>query len=264
MNKQDFLQELQSRIRILEEAEQQDILAEYAQHIDLRMAGGLSEEEAIQDFGDPGQLAAEILEAYHVDPSRLSTPAQPKQAAQALRRSAAGIRDRFSRLGHSISERLRRCGRGIAACWRRRGQQLKSLVHHTHRPKDTNKEASSMSHAPRSHAVLLHIKQAGRWLGRLLAALVHLAWNLLMLLVILPFAVAGLLALLCIGLLAVLLVQGYPLAGPLLCGIGLVLCCAALVGLCATLFHRRRTANNQGEAPAACTSDPEEEGLIHA
>lgn len=58
-----------------------------------------------------------------------------------------------------------------------------------------------MSHAPRSHAVLLHIKQAGRWLGRLLAALVHLAWNLLMLLVILPFAGAGLLALLFIGLL---------------------------------------------------------------
>ena len=47
MNKQEFLNELQSRIRILEEAEQQDILAEYAQHIDLRTAGGLSEEEAI-------------------------------------------------------------------------------------------------------------------------------------------------------------------------------------------------------------------------
>lgn len=40
MNKQEFLNELQSRIRILEEAEQQDILAEYAQHIDLRTAGG--------------------------------------------------------------------------------------------------------------------------------------------------------------------------------------------------------------------------------
>ena len=264
MNKQDFLQELQSRIRILEEAEQQDILAEYAQHIDLRMAGGLSEEEAIQDFGDPGELAAEILEAYHVDPSRLTTPAQPKQPAQALRRSAAGIRDRLCRLGHGFSEGLRRFGRGIAAWWRRRGQQLKSLVHRTHRPKDTNKEASSMSHTPRSHAVLLRIRQAGRWLGRLLTALARLAWNLLMLAVILPFAGAGLLALLCIGLLAVLLVQGYPLAGPLLCGIGLVLCCAALVGLGATLFRRRRTAADQGEPPAACTSDPEEEGLIHA
>ena len=68
MNKQEFLNELQSRIRILEEAEQQDILAEYAQHIDLRTAGGLSEEEAIRDFGNPEELAAEILEAYHVDP----------------------------------------------------------------------------------------------------------------------------------------------------------------------------------------------------
>lgn len=264
MNKQDFLQELQSRIRILEEAEQQDILAEYAQHIDLRMAGGLSEEEAIQDFGDPGELAAEILEAYHVDPSRLTPPAQPKQAAQALRQSAAGVRDRICRLGHSFSEGLCRFGRGFAAWWRRRGQQLKSLVHRTHRPKDTNKEASSMSHAPHSHAVLLRIKQAGRWLGRLLAALAHLAWNLLMLVVILPFAGAGLLALLCIGLLAVLLIQGYPLAGPLLCGIGFVLCCAALVGLGATLFRRRTAADHGEDRTTACTSDSEEEGLIHA
>ena len=60
MNKQEFLNELQSRIRILEEAEQQDILAEYAQHIDLRTAGGLSEEEAIRDFGNPEELAADL------------------------------------------------------------------------------------------------------------------------------------------------------------------------------------------------------------
>ena len=61
MNKQEFLNELQSRIRILEEAEQQDILAEYAQHIDLRTAGGLSEEEAIRDFGDIRQLTEENI-----------------------------------------------------------------------------------------------------------------------------------------------------------------------------------------------------------
>lgn len=263
MNKQDFLKELQSRIRILEEAEQQDILAEYAQHIDLRMAGGLSEEAAIQDFGNPDELAAEILEAYHVDPSRLSSPTQPKQAAQVLRRSAAGIRDRICRLGRGISEGLRRCGRGVAAWWRRRGQQLRSLTHRTRRPKNTAKEASSMSHAPRSRAVLARMKQAGRWLGHLLAALGRLAWNLVMLALILPFAGAGLLTLLGIGLLTVLLGQGYPLAGPLLCGVGLVLCCAALVGLGVTLF-RRRSGNDQGETTAACTSEPEEEGLIHA
>ena len=101
-----------------------------------------------------------------------------------------------------------------------------------------------MPRSPRSHATLIRVKQAGCGLGRLLGALAHLVWNLLVILVLLPFAAAGLLSLLCIGILVVLLVQGYPLAGPLLCGMGLVLCCAALVGLCTTLFKGRR-------APAA-------------
>ena len=50
-NKESFLKELQNGLAVLAESEQQDILAEYAQHIDMRIAGGLTEEEAIQDFG---------------------------------------------------------------------------------------------------------------------------------------------------------------------------------------------------------------------
>ena len=58
MNKESFLKELQSGLAVLAESEQQDILAEYAQHIDMRMASGLTEEEAIRDFGDIRQLTA--------------------------------------------------------------------------------------------------------------------------------------------------------------------------------------------------------------
>lgn len=265
MNKQEFLNELRSRICILEEAEQQDILAEYAQHIDLRTAGGLSEEEAIQDFGDPGELAAEILEAYHVDPNRLPASSHPAQAAQSLRRSAAGLRDRFGRLVRGITGGLGRWDRGIAAWWRRRWQRLRTLTHRPHAANTTDKEASPMPKTPRSHAVLAHVKQAGRGLGRLLAALARLAWNLLLVLVMLPFAAAGLLALLGIGLLVVLLVQGYPLAGPLLCGIGLVLCCAALVGLCTTLFKSRRALTpNCQEALPVKPAESNKEVAIHA
>lgn len=68
MNKTEFLDELKNCLAVLEEGEQQDILEEYTQHIDMKMERGLSEEEAIGDFGDLGQLAAEILEAYHVNP----------------------------------------------------------------------------------------------------------------------------------------------------------------------------------------------------
>ena len=41
-----------------------NILDEYAQHIDMKIQNGMSEEEAIGDFGPVKELAAEILEAY--------------------------------------------------------------------------------------------------------------------------------------------------------------------------------------------------------
>ncbi len=66
-NKEKFLNELREYLSVLEEQEQEDILAEYAQHIDMKMQKGLSEEEAIRDFGSVKELAAEILAAYHVD-----------------------------------------------------------------------------------------------------------------------------------------------------------------------------------------------------
>ena len=50
MNKEGFLKELESHLRVLDDKEQQDILDEYAQHIDLKMKSGLSEEEAIRDL----------------------------------------------------------------------------------------------------------------------------------------------------------------------------------------------------------------------
>ena len=123
MNKQEFLNELQSRIRILEEAEQQDILAEYAQHIDLRTAGGLSEEEAIRDFGNPEELAAEILEAYHVDPARVETPpSQPLAGVSSgLKRTAGRCRRCLGRIGGGFRSLASR----VAAWWGSLGQRLR-------------------------------------------------------------------------------------------------------------------------------------------
>ena len=68
MNKKEFLEELGGYLAILDEKEQQDILEEYSQHIDMKIENGLSEEDAIRDFGHIGELAGEILEAYHVNP----------------------------------------------------------------------------------------------------------------------------------------------------------------------------------------------------
>lgn len=68
MTKTEFLEYLEKRLQVLNKKEREDILSEYAQHIELKMESGLSEEEAIHDFGDIGELAAEILDAYNVNP----------------------------------------------------------------------------------------------------------------------------------------------------------------------------------------------------
>ena len=68
MDKDEFLKELQSYLSVLEEGEQADILEEYAQHIDMKISAGLSEAEAVRYFGNVRELAARILEAYHVNP----------------------------------------------------------------------------------------------------------------------------------------------------------------------------------------------------
>ena len=59
MNKSEFLNDLKKYLTILEDREQEDILEEYAQHIDMKLSTGLSEEEAIRDFGSVEELAAQ-------------------------------------------------------------------------------------------------------------------------------------------------------------------------------------------------------------
>jgi hypothetical protein len=54
---------------MLNNAERDDLISEYAQHIDMKVASGLSEEDAIADFGDPEELIKELLDVYHLNPN---------------------------------------------------------------------------------------------------------------------------------------------------------------------------------------------------
>lgn len=112
-NKESFLKELQNGLAVLAESEQQDILAEYAQHIDMRIAGGLTEEEAIQDFGDIHQLTAEILAAYHVNPAYSRAPGKLLDPRPALSRAWSHTGNFFRRLGHGLAVFFSRAGRRL-------------------------------------------------------------------------------------------------------------------------------------------------------
>ena len=69
MNKTEFLTLLERRLIMLNNAERDDLISEYAQHIDMKVASGLSEEDAIADFGDPEELIKELLDVYHLNPN---------------------------------------------------------------------------------------------------------------------------------------------------------------------------------------------------
>ena len=67
MNKQKFEAYLRDKLSILQEEEIDEIVAEYLQHIDMRVAEGVSEEEAIADFGDLNELVNDLLDAYKIN-----------------------------------------------------------------------------------------------------------------------------------------------------------------------------------------------------
>ena len=68
MNKDEFLEELEKKLSILNEKERQDIIDEYKDTISEKVKHGQTEEEAVSDFGDLDELVSEILDAYKINP----------------------------------------------------------------------------------------------------------------------------------------------------------------------------------------------------
>ena len=270
-NKEWFLKELQSRIALLEDAEQQDILAEYAQHIDLRVDGGLTEEDAIRDFGDLDQLAAEILEAYHVKPAFGQKAPKPRPPfPDTLRKGCTKTGACFRRAGSAAARFFRHLRLGIANGFHKCGDKLKGLFRRkapegeTPLPEKREEAPIPMTASQENHCpVRTALKRAFRALGRFCKLLARLLWNLALLICAVPFACLGLAAILCLGLLAVLLVQGYPLAGIAICCIGAALFCAGVLGLGSSLVWRRpvsvhipKTAEAEESPVPTFTEDP--------
>jgi len=67
MKKEEFLKKLEKRLSILNETERKDILDEYSDHIDKKIQSGMTEEEAVKDFGDFETLVKDILSAYKIN-----------------------------------------------------------------------------------------------------------------------------------------------------------------------------------------------------
>lgn len=219
-SKEAFLDALQQGIAVLAESEQQDILEEYAQHIEMKLAGGQTEEEAIQDFGDIHELIAEILEAYHVNPAYANQGEKPTNINASIGRW-------FSCLG----------------------QRLHSATHNTTQvdSEQAAMEATLTQEQPGTGASHSLKKIRGR-LGRVLKVAAWFGWNGALLLCALPVIGLGITALLLLGLIAVWLAQGMPLVGSFLCCVGLLAASVGVLGLGKSLIWHRHSRDSQNAA----------------
>lgn len=66
MSKKEFLNELRKKLKILKQEEIEDIIKEYESNIDEKIKSGVSEEDAIKNFGNIDELVKEILDAYKI------------------------------------------------------------------------------------------------------------------------------------------------------------------------------------------------------
>lgn len=282
MNKETFLEELREHLQILEDQEQQDIMEEYAQHIDMKIEKGLSEEEAIRDFGSVKELAAEILEAYHVKPgyhNRKTSVKMPDlkrvkilDGKEALERGSSWIKDKLKRTSQGIGKGFRWLGNQWKAMtgWiknlfhRRKEQPLEDTEDLQIEQESSNEISTNMNEIRQGtikDAAKRERVHTGSFLGtvgRVIAVLwkwfvsfcvwwLVFFWNCgwLMFSIFCGFFTLFMLA--GCGAILVLLPQGYPLLGILLLCLGGMCCFGALTCGAFSLMIRKKRKESRTE-----------------
>ncbi len=275
MDKKTFLAELEKNLAVLQEDELRDMINEYEQHIDMKIQSGLSEEEAIADFGNLEELTAEILEAYHVrtdyasggrtaqtETAGAKDPTAGGAAAQ-LREGSRRLREGCARVGRAFWKGVAAAALGIRSflvwmlrqlcrpfLWARRvWEQSRRQQGQENGADKEEKAASGLQRTDGDGCRTGGLTGIGRKLYRGLGACVRwclgaavwcirAAWNLCCAGCSLLAVLCGLVCLFILGMLVVLLIDGYPLTGITLGCLGMTLCTFSMAGLWMTLLLR--------------------------
>lgn len=262
MNKEMFLEKLKEYLGILEDKEQEDILAEYAQHIDMKMQKGLSEEEAIQDFGSMEELASEILEAYHVKPQfsekkksisflkpKVKTVDMGEEKGQ-WKKAVSFIKTKTLNAAHSIKNAFlwmgRKCrafGGWLVKPFRRKKTKVdESTGENQINERGTKEMAGGISRVMKT--IGKGIVSLWRWCCDVCIWSLKLIWNLGWLMFSVMCAFMAMIALMGFGMVSVFLFQNYPFWGIFFICLGGVLCFGALSCGAFTLLIRKKEDKN--------------------
>lgn len=283
MDKTTFLEELEKSLHVLKEEEIQDIIGEYEQHIDMKVKNGQTVEQAIADFGNVRELAAEILEAYHVraDEEMSETQEEREEASTEPNRNQKKVHVNLEQFRICVSNALAR-----VKTWSQKAEKgvlgfggwcRKQVLRPFHwlkahgkrremkmndREKTTMAEPVAETNAGRKERKKQHLGSLAGAFGyacgqlwdlmiRAVCRCIRIFWNGCVIAVSCTIGILGLVALYLEGVLAVLWIKGYPLAGITIGGFGVILTLFAATGLCLTCYIRK--AKNESEKESGIT-----------
>ncbi len=236
MSKEEFLQELERKLHVLNEQERRDVLEDYAQHIDLKIRSGQAEEEAVHSLGDPGELAAELLDVYHINSEYASDSHAAENAGGGQRDGQDGpVRKAGRKAG--LAGKLR--GR-IAAPSLADREQKKAVRMQKKEERKVKKEARMKIRKERKRMDRNQreyrsggtiVSRALARLGSLFWACILFCWKACLFAAALPVMLLGAFCLFMGGVVLVLLLQGYPLVGVGIGTLGLTISSFGLTAL---------------------------------
>ena len=256
MNKQTFLNELRKQLHVLEEAEVNDIIDEYSQHIDIKVAKGQTEEEAIKDFGSVKELSDQILLAYHVRTDRqgrfsdmLHNAAEAagqegKKAAESVSGYAKNVSEKMPGFFGRIKNSLKHVCSVVSVFVKRQYEKMLRFFVSIREKISVKKEKDiSDTVGKRNTGILSNIiafvKKTISFILSALILMCILAWNLFVIFVALFGIIVLLMSIFALGVALVFLLSGYPFTGIVLLLTGVTLCTGAAVVFILSLLIKR-------------------------
>lgn len=264
MDKATFLVQLQKNIGMLDDDEQKDIIDEYSQHIDMKVSGGMTDAEAIEDFGDFNEFVRDVLNAYHV-----KAPFDQEDAVEAAATASPTAGDR---LDDAVRGGAQAAGRAVDATKRGARKMASAVTGAAGKFSDRAKEAVSQASAARAEAraeaaasgveadrdgsesraaaasgtsrgMIAEVGGMARSFGGVCWNVAKTAarwcWNFAVACLMASGGFMALVSLFCLGLGVVFLVQGYPVAGLTIAAAGCSMAFAAISFLLSRLIMRK-------------------------
>ena len=256
MKKVEFLAVLRKKLAVIEENELNDILDEYDQHITMKTEGGsCTEEEAIAGFGDINQLAAEILEAYHVRSNYEEAEWKEKRMflAEKSKEYAGKTAGFFTRSIHAAGDFFKNIAASLKCFFQKvfgrkedaetmsEELELKNCKRKVFQKK-TEETAEGESFWCKSR------RACGRFFKGCISVLiwcVYLLWNACAALVGGAAGIAAAVTILLLGTLLVLLCMGYPLVGITIMTVGLLMCEGVVAVWAFGLLKKRKSRQEE-------------------